>query len=97
MGDAMNVEREVKQIKKRNERVELDKRWETSWTRRIVILALTFVVVLIFNYLVSQQVNIIFSSLVPVIGFFLSTLSLGAVRRIWEKRTKLGKEREKNE
>jgi membrane protein YdbS with pleckstrin-like domain len=84
----MNIEQEIAQIKERNERVELDKRWETSWTRRVVILALTFVVVLIFNYLVSQQVNIVFSSLVPVIGFFLSTLSLGLVRKVWERKSK---------
>jgi hypothetical protein len=85
----MNIEREIQQIKNRNQRVELDKRWETSWTRRIVILVLTFIVVLIFNYLVSRRVNIVFSSLVPVIGFFLSTLSLGLVRRAWENRIKV--------
>jgi membrane protein YdbS with pleckstrin-like domain len=83
----MNVEHEIKQIKKRNERVELDKRWETSWTRRIAILLLTFVVVLIFNFLVSQQVTIVLSSLVPVIAFFLSTLSLGLVRKVWENKS----------
>ncbi|MDR1300268.1 MAG: hypothetical protein LBK50_01020 [Candidatus Nomurabacteria bacterium] len=83
----MNVEREIQQIKVRNQRVELDKRWETSWTRRIAILLLTFVVVLIFNFLVSQQVNIVLSSLVPVIGFSLSTLSLGLVRKVWENKS----------
>ena len=29
--------------------------------------------------------NIFLSSLVPVIGFTLSTLSLGGIRKIWEK------------
>jgi ABC-type nickel/cobalt efflux system permease component RcnA len=89
----MNIEREIQQIKTRNQRVELDKRWETSWTRRLVICALTFIVVLIFNYLVSRRVNIVFSSLVPVIGFFLSTLSLGLVRRVWENRIKTTKKK----
>lgn len=29
------LEKEIEQIKARNKRVELDKAWETSWTRRI--------------------------------------------------------------
>lgn len=29
------LEQEIEQIKERNKRVELDKTWETSWTRRI--------------------------------------------------------------
>ena len=29
------LEKEIEQIKERNKRVELDKAWETSWTRRI--------------------------------------------------------------
>ena len=29
------LEQEIEQIKERNKRVELDKAWETSWTRRI--------------------------------------------------------------
>jgi hypothetical protein len=87
------IKREIEQIKARNQRVELDKRWETSWTRRIVICVLTFIVVLVFNYLILQRVNIVFSSLVPVIGFFLSTLSLGLVRRVWESKIKSGKDR----
>ena len=31
----MNLEEEIKHIKERNQRVEKDKEWETSWTRRI--------------------------------------------------------------
>ena len=32
-----NLEKEIESIKKRNKRVELDKAWETSWTRKICI------------------------------------------------------------
>ena len=31
--NAKDIEKEIKQIKTRNARVELDKKWETSWTR----------------------------------------------------------------
>ena len=82
----MNVEQELENIKERNKKVELDKSWETSWTRRICIMVLTYVVVIIYSYLIKQHNDILLSSLVPVIGFTLSTLSLKYIRKIWEKR-----------
>ena len=72
--------------KRKNKRVEKDKAWETSWTRRICIMILTYVVVVIYSYIVQKYNNIFFSSIVPVIGFTLSTLSLKLVRKIWEKK-----------
>ncbi len=76
----------IAKIEDRNKRVEMDKAWETSWTRRICICILTYIVVLIYSYIISKYDNIFLSSLVPVIGFTLSTLSLGIVRKIWQKR-----------
>ena len=81
----MNIEERIKKIEERNKRVELDKKWETSWTRRICIMILTYIVVIIYSYVISKYTNIFLSSLVPVIGFTLSTLSLKLVRKIWEK------------
>lgn len=80
-----DLEKEIIQIKERNKRVELDKAWETSWTRKICIMILTYVVVIIYSYVIRNINNIFLSSLVPVIGFTLSTLSLKLVRKIWEK------------
>lgn len=82
----MELEKEIKEIKERNKRVELDKKWETSWTRRGCICILTYIVVIIYSYIVRNYDNIFLSSLVPVIGFTLSTLSLKYVRKIWEKK-----------
>lgn len=81
----MNIEKEINEIKKRNKRVELDKKWETSITRRVCICILTYIVVVIYTYVISKVSNIFLSSLVPVIGFTLSTLSLKGLRKIWEK------------
>lgn len=81
----MNIENEIKNIKERNKKVELDKRWETSWTRKLCIIVLTYIIVIIYSYLIKKYDNIFLSSLVPVIGFTLSTLSLKYVRKIWEK------------
>ena len=82
----MDLEKEINEIKARNKRVELDKAWETSMTRRICIMVLTYIVVIIYSYVISEFDNIFLSSLVPVIGFTLSTLSLKVVRKIWEKK-----------
>ena len=81
-----NLEKEIENIKQRNKKVELDKAWETSWTRRICICVLTYIVVVIYTYIVNKFNNIFLSSLVPVIGFTLSTLSLKILRKIWEKK-----------
>ena len=81
----MDFEKEINEIKARNKRVETDKAWETSWTRRICIMILTYIVVVIYSYVIKEFDNIYLSSLVPVLGFTLSTLSLRIVRNIWEK------------
>ena len=81
-----DLEKEIENIKERNKRVELDKRWETSWTRKICICVLTYIVVIIYSYVIRKYDNILLSSLVPVIGFTLSTLSLKYIRKIWENK-----------
>lgn len=81
----MKIEEEINNIKERNKRVELDKKWETSLTRKIFIMVLTYIVVIIYSYLVRNYDNIFLSSLVPVIGFTLSTLSLKVIRKIWKR------------
>lgn len=83
-----DLEKEIENIKSRNARVELDKKWETSWTRKIFICILTYIVVIIYSYVISKFDNIFLSSLVPVIGFTLSTLSLKLIRKIWESKIK---------
>ena len=81
-----NLEKEIEEIKIRNKKVELDKKWETSGTRKICIGILTYFVVVLYSYCISRISNIWLSSVVPVIGFGISTLSLGAIRKIWEKK-----------
>lgn len=82
------LEEKIKNIEERNKRVELDKDWETSWTRRLCIMVLTYLIVIIYSYLIRNFNYILLSSLVPVIGFMLSTLSLKLVRRFWESSLK---------
>ena len=80
-----DIEKEIEEIKERNKRVELDKKWETSMTRKICIAVLTYIVVICYTSLIDKINNVFLSSLVPVIGFTLSTLSLSVIRKVWEK------------
>ena len=63
----MKIEEEINNIKERNKRVELDKKWETSLTRKIFIMVLTYIVVIIYSYLIRNYGNIFLNSLVQVI------------------------------
>ena len=84
--DSKKIETEIRNIKARNAKVELDKEWETSWTRRLCICVMTYIVVVIYCFTIEAISNVFLSSLVPVIGFTLSTLSLGWIRGMWERR-----------
>ena len=86
--DNKELENEIAKIKERNKKVELDKAWETSGTRKICICILTYIVVVIYSHLINKISNVWLSSLVPVIGFTLSTVSLKLVRNVWEKNIK---------
>ena len=81
-----DLEKEIEKIKQRNRKVEIDKAWETSYVRKISIAVLTYMIVVLYSYLISSVSNIFLTSLVPVLGFLLSTLSLNLIRKIWEKR-----------
>jgi uncharacterized membrane protein YccC len=76
--------KELQSIRERNKRVELDKAWETSLTRRTVIAVLTYFFVVIFLLAIGAPRPWL-SALVPAIGFILSTLSMPLFRRYWEK------------
>ncbi len=84
------LKQEIRAIQIRNKKVELDKKWETSFTRRICICVMTYLIVLLYSFLIRNitNISIFFTSFVPVIGFTLSTLSLKFIRKIWEKKIK---------
>lgn len=76
---------EIKEIRARNSRVEKDKEWETSLTRRIAIAILTYLVIVLFFYFASLP-NPWINSIVPALGFVLSTLTLNFLKEWWTKR-----------
>ena len=82
-----DLENRVEAIEKRNARVELDKAWEISWTRRISIGLLTYAVILVYLIIIDDDKPFI-NAAVPIVGFLLSTLVLHQVRNIWQNRGK---------
>lgn len=73
---------EVEAIKQRNARVEADKAWETSWTRRVMIALITYAV--IGGYLTYLGVEKAWlHAVVPAMAYILSTLGLGYIKQIW--------------
>lgn len=48
------LESRIEKIEERNKRVEMDKAWEISWTRRICICILTYIVVVTYSYIISR-------------------------------------------
>ncbi|MBU4315560.1 hypothetical protein KJ673_04135 [Patescibacteria group bacterium] len=78
------LQKEIDQIKKRNKRVELDKTWETSWTRRIVISVFTYVVIVLFFHFAGLPKPLV-NAIVPAVAFILSTLSMPIIKRWWVK------------
>lgn len=73
---------DVQQILERNARVEADKAWELSWTRRLIIVAITYATACVFLWLIHAP-NFAVSALVPTGGYLLSTLSLPWVKQWW--------------
>jgi hypothetical protein len=79
-----DLEKEIKLIKNRNTRVESDKAWETSWTRRFLLALFTYLAISIYMYAISLP-NPWVNAIVPSIGFLLSTLTLPTFKKIWQK------------
>ncbi len=75
----------IEQIFERNSRVEMDKAWETSKTRRTVIAGITYIVATFFMWRIGATDPYI-NALVPTGGYLLSTLSLPFIKKHWLKK-----------
>lgn len=79
-----SIEERVADIEARNKRVETDKAWEVSYTRRLTIGLLTYVVIVSYLVVIDNDKPLV-NALVPVVGYLLSTLVVRSVRRFWQK------------
>ncbi len=82
MATLKQLEREIEIIKGRNRRIESDKQWETSYTRRFLLMLFTYLA--IGFYLLAIKVpEPWLNAIVPAIAFMLSTLTLLFFKRLW--------------
>lgn len=80
----LELENEVEKINKRNKKVETDKAWEISWTRRLLLALFTYLAISIYMSAISLPSPWL-NGIVPSIAFLLSTLTLPLFRKLWQK------------
>lgn len=78
------LRQEIKKIKERNTRVEVEKAWETSKFRILCVATLTYLMIALLMHVIGVEKPYI-AALVPTAGFLISTLSLQFAKRVWIK------------
>jgi len=87
MDEIQQIKNELLEIKQRNKREEMDKAWETSTFRKILVGVLTYAVIVLF-FVVADFPKPFVSAIVPTIGFILSTFSIPFFKNYWLKKRK---------
>jgi len=84
------LEEEIDKIKKRNKKVEADKAWEVSLVRKLSITVMTYIATSLVFYFIGVE-NYLANALIPTLGYFLSTLTLPFIKKVWVKKLLSGK------
>lgn len=80
MNESFN--KDIEEIKERNKKVEADKAWEVSWTRKLFICFVTYFIAAFWMHLIGES-GIWLKACVPTGGYLLSTLSIPFLKKIW--------------
>ena len=78
------LEKRIAELEARNQRVDDGKAWEVSLTRRFLILFITYITACIVLYSIGVM-DWYLGAMVPVFGFWLSTLSLPFAKSVWSR------------
>jgi hypothetical protein len=79
-----NLNSRLTAIENRNARVETDKAWETSLTRKIILILFTYLSVGLYMSAISVD-RPWQNAIIPSLGFLLSTLTLPFFKSLWVK------------
>lgn len=79
-----SLESRILRMEERNRKVETDKAWEISWTRKGVIALFTYLAVGLYLYTIHIP-DAWLNAIVPTVGFLLSTLTLPFFKNIWKR------------
>jgi hypothetical protein len=74
----------IEAIENRNARVEIDKAWETSLTRKIILVIFTYLSVGFYMSAINVDRPWL-NAIIPSLGFLLSTLTLPFFKNLWER------------
>lgn len=80
-----DLEKRIAAIEARNKKVEFDKAWEVSWTRRIFIMVIIYATIGVYLHFVAH-ISPWINGLVPVIGYILSTITIERLKKWWISR-----------
>ena len=86
MADLEKLQQEIRTIKERNRRVELDKAWETSYIRRFLLTLFTYLAIGFYLRVINIPQPWL-SAIVPAVAFMFSTLTLPFFKKLWAKYT----------
>ena len=84
MATIQDLEKEIQLLKERNSRVEIDKKWETSLTRKFLLIVFTYLSIGIYLKVIDIP-NPWMNAIVPALAFLLSTLTLPFFKNLWQK------------
>lgn len=87
MNELEQIKKDIEEIKERNVRVEKDKAWETSLSRKILVTILTYVVIVLFFFFAKLPEPFL-NAVVPTVAFVLSTASIPFFKKIWVENKK---------
>jgi len=80
----VDLESKVDSIIERNKKVESDKAWETSKTRRLILGIATYVLILYFLILIEAP-NPYFNAIIPAAAYLIQQYSAPFVKEWWIK------------
>ncbi|HCB35693.1 MAG: hypothetical protein A2W52_00910 [Candidatus Taylorbacteria bacterium RIFCSPHIGHO2_02_49_25] len=80
-----NIEQKIQKIEERNQRVEIDKAWEISWTRRVLLMIFTYIAIGAYMWAIEIAQPWL-NAVIPTAAFMLSTLTMPLFKKLWLKR-----------
>ncbi len=78
----IDLEKRIRAIEERNNKVEKDKAWEISLLRKIIVLVIIYIIAILYLK-IADTTNPYLGAIVPCVGFFLSTLTINTIKKHW--------------
>lgn len=77
-----NIEQRIEKLEGRNAKVEADKDWETSRTRKSLLVLFTYLAIGLYLQTIEVE-RPWMNAIVPAVGFMISTLTMPFFKALW--------------